>query len=122
MGIYRQANDMFGRRRLACSFCGKGAVDVAKLVAGPNVYICDECVAVASRIMKGDEPDQPTAHANRRGFLDRLRARLRALVEHGRVQRSACQQAAPGTTAMTLTRRSSRPANRFVDWRPRDAV
>ena len=45
---------MFGRRRLACSFCGKGAVDVAKLVAGPKVYICDECVAVASRIMKGD--------------------------------------------------------------------
>jgi ATP-dependent protease Clp ATPase subunit len=86
---------MFGRRRLACSFCGKDAADVAKLVAGPNVYICDECVAAASRIMKGDEPDQPTAHPNRRGFLERLRARLQTLIERGRIQRSACQRVAP---------------------------
>lgn len=86
---------MFGRRRLACSFCGKGAADVAKLVAGPKVYICDECVAVASRIMKGDGQDQPIAHAKRRGLLERLRAWLPTLVERGRVQRSACEQAAP---------------------------
>jgi ATP-dependent protease Clp ATPase subunit len=86
---------MFARRRLACSFCGKGAADVAKLVAGPKVYICVECVAVASRIMKGDGRDQPAAHPNRRGFLERLRARLPTLVERGRVRRSTCEQAAP---------------------------
>jgi ATP-dependent Clp protease ATP-binding subunit ClpX len=45
---------------LACSFCGKKDDDVAKLVAGPRVYgagprvyICDECVAVANRLMEG---------------------------------------------------------------------
>jgi hypothetical protein len=32
---------------LACSFCGKDEADVEKLVAGPKVYICDECVAIA---------------------------------------------------------------------------
>jgi hypothetical protein len=37
--------------RLACSFCGKRASEVSKLVAGPKVYICDLCVATASRIM-----------------------------------------------------------------------
>ena len=51
---------MFKRRALACSFCGKGAAQVAKLVAGPKVYICDRCVAEASRIMSapggGDAP------------------------------------------------------------------
>jgi hypothetical protein len=42
---------MFKRNRLACSFCGKGAAEVSKLVAGPRVFICDSCVAEASRIM-----------------------------------------------------------------------
>lgn len=42
------------KRRLRCSFCGKSEADVAKLVAGPRVFICDECVALADRIMKGD--------------------------------------------------------------------
>ena len=27
-----------------CSFCGKSADEVKKLIAGPSVYICDECV------------------------------------------------------------------------------
>jgi ATP-dependent Clp protease ATP-binding subunit ClpX len=50
---------MFGKHRLACSFCGKKDDDVAKLVAGPRVlagprvYICDECVTVANRLMEG---------------------------------------------------------------------
>ena len=42
----------FGERR--CSFCGKSEDEVSKLVAGPKVYICDECVAIAVRIMKED--------------------------------------------------------------------
>jgi ATP-dependent protease Clp ATPase subunit len=45
------------RRGLKCSFCGKRDSEVAKLVAGAHVsirgraYICDVCVAIASRIM-----------------------------------------------------------------------
>ena len=31
-------------RHLRCSFCGKSRDEVRKLIAGPTVYICDECV------------------------------------------------------------------------------
>lgn len=34
-----------------CSFCGKDQRDVFRLVAGPGVYICDECVDLASQII-----------------------------------------------------------------------
>ncbi len=36
---------------LKCSFCGKGQNDVRKLIAGPTVYICDECVNLCNEIM-----------------------------------------------------------------------
>ncbi len=32
-------------KELKCSFCGKPQSRVRKLIAGPNVYICDECVS-----------------------------------------------------------------------------
>lgn len=37
---------------LRCSFCGKGQDDVTKLIAGNNVYICDECVEVCTEVLK----------------------------------------------------------------------
>ena len=36
---------------LKCSFCQKTEDQVEKLVAGPNVYICNGCVAIAARLM-----------------------------------------------------------------------
>ncbi len=42
---------------LKCSFCGKNQNDVRKLIAGPAVYICDECVGLCNEIMaEGFEP------------------------------------------------------------------
>jgi len=35
-----------------CSFCGKAASAVGKLIAGPGVYICDECVGLCIEIME----------------------------------------------------------------------
>ncbi len=32
------------QENLTCSFCGKGQEEVKKLIAGPAVYICDECI------------------------------------------------------------------------------
>lgn len=32
------------KKRICCSFCGKSQGEVKRLIAGPNVYICDECV------------------------------------------------------------------------------
>jgi hypothetical protein len=44
-----------GRRpdpgRLACTFCGKTQNMVRKLIAGPGVYICDPCIALAGRVL-----------------------------------------------------------------------
>jgi len=36
---------------LRCSFCGKDKDTVAKLIAGPGVYICDECVDLCDKIL-----------------------------------------------------------------------
>jgi ATP-dependent Clp protease ATP-binding subunit ClpX len=36
---------------LTCSFCGKSQVDVQRLIAGPDVYICDECVGLCNDII-----------------------------------------------------------------------
>jgi ATP-dependent protease Clp ATPase subunit len=48
---------------LRCSFCGKSEHEVAKLVAGAKAYICDECIAIAERIVKSSpgDPDRPRA-------------------------------------------------------------
>jgi ATP-dependent Clp protease ATP-binding subunit ClpX len=37
---------------LVCSFCGKSQDEVKKLIAGPSVYICDECVALCNEIIQ----------------------------------------------------------------------
>ncbi|RLB55641.1 MAG: ATP-dependent Clp protease ATP-binding subunit ClpX [Deltaproteobacteria bacterium] len=39
---------------LSCSFCGKGQREVRKLIAGPTVYICDECIALCNEILQED--------------------------------------------------------------------
>jgi len=39
---------------LSCSFCGKGQGEVRKLIAGPNVYICDECIDLCNDIIAED--------------------------------------------------------------------
>ena len=42
---------------MRCSFCGRTSDEVRKLVAGPNVYICDECVEVCERIIEDELGD-----------------------------------------------------------------
>ena len=45
----RRASDK--KDTLRCSFCGKSQEEVKKLIAGPHVYICDECVELCQEIM-----------------------------------------------------------------------
>ena len=40
------------KRQLKCSFCGKTQDQVRRLIAGPNVYICDECVELCDEIIQ----------------------------------------------------------------------
>ena len=37
-------------KKISCSFCGKSQEEVKKLIAGPNVYICNECVVLCKDI------------------------------------------------------------------------
>lgn len=46
---------------LSCSFCGKQQHEVKKLIAGQNVYICDDCVSLCSGILKQEETDKARA-------------------------------------------------------------
>ena len=47
---------------LCCSFCGKSQKEVKKLIAGPTVYICDECIALCNDIIAEEvEKDEPAA-------------------------------------------------------------
>ncbi|RIL08698.1 MAG: ATP-dependent Clp protease ATP-binding subunit ClpX, partial [Proteobacteria bacterium] len=49
-----------GSHNLICSFCGKTQDEVRKLVAGPGVYICDECVDLCNDILT-EELDEARA-------------------------------------------------------------
>jgi ATP-dependent Clp protease ATP-binding subunit ClpX len=63
---------------LKCSFCGKGQKEVKKLIAGPGVYICDECIDLCNDIIV-EEKDREVQikgtfkvpkPADIKGFLD----------------------------------------------------
>ena len=46
-----------------CSFCGKSQHEVRKLIAGPTVFICDECVELCMDIVAGDDQRRHIASA-----------------------------------------------------------
>ena len=46
------ANIKDSNKLLHCSFCGKNQNEVNKLIAGPSVFICDECVELCNEIIK----------------------------------------------------------------------
>jgi ATP-dependent Clp protease ATP-binding subunit ClpX len=49
------STDGTSKTKLFCSFCGKSQNDVKKLIAGPNVFICDECVELCADILKDED-------------------------------------------------------------------
>jgi ATP-dependent Clp protease ATP-binding subunit ClpX len=58
--VERRRDDSSGN--LCCSFCGKSQKEVKKLIAGPTVYICDECIALCNDIIAEEvEKDEPGA-------------------------------------------------------------
>src|SRR5882724_11259369 len=46
---------------LYCSFCGKSQHEVKKLIAGPSVFICDECIDLCNDIIRDESTGEPTA-------------------------------------------------------------
>lgn len=63
---------------LRCSFCGKGQKEVKKLIAGPGVYICDECIELCNDIIDEEKGKDTSAKgtfkvpkpSDIKGFLD----------------------------------------------------
>ncbi len=49
-----------GTEHLQCSFCGKPQHQVRKLIAGPGVYICDECIDLCNEIVDEEQGDETT--------------------------------------------------------------
>ena len=56
-----QKND---ENNIKCSFCGKASQEVERLIAGPGVYICDECIEVCMDILEGDYDKVPNQEEN----------------------------------------------------------
>ena len=42
-------------KNIKCSFCGKPQTGVKRIIAGPGVYICDECIGVCRNILDEDD-------------------------------------------------------------------
>jgi ATP-dependent Clp protease ATP-binding subunit ClpX len=55
-----------GDKLLYCSFCGKSQHEVRKLIAGPSVFVCDECVELCNDIIREEVQDKsPSVHGNK---------------------------------------------------------
>ena len=62
-------NDRNGKsddgKLLYCSFCGKSQHEVRKLIAGPSVFICDECVELCNDIIREEMQEKTTSGSNK---------------------------------------------------------
>ncbi len=52
-------------KNLYCSFCGKSQHEVKKLIAGPSVFICDECIDLCNEIIRDELPEGDAAQLTR---------------------------------------------------------
>jgi len=94
---------------LYCSFCGKSQHEVNKLVAGPHVFICDECIDVCSdiideqllRLIEGDEASARAMSTER----------LSHYVEHARKGEQRHRLALQGIERLLALRRNGDPVD-----------
>ena len=52
-------NSGSNNKTLYCSFCGKSQNEVKKLIAGPSVFVCDECIDLCNDIIREEAQDKP---------------------------------------------------------------
>jgi len=92
--------------RLVCSFCGKAQDQARRLIAGPGVFICDECVQLCNEILAQVAPpaSAPLQEDAARGSVRRAdvawwRRLIQRLMENALPHRwtSRAQVVAPGT-------------------------
>ena len=77
----------------SCTFCGKSYKKVKKLIAGPGVFICDECVGLCNDILGAEHPDSPGDPVDYfRGLPTRELARMMRSIEKVRIHVSDNQR------------------------------
>lgn len=79
---------------MSCTFCGLSADEVAKLIAGPGIFICDECVARVRRVADVSSPQRtsradldplPEGSRLKCSFCGKPKGRISAMVEGERL-------------------------------------
>ena len=48
------------RQAISCSFCGKGVDQVEKIITGPSVHICNECVSLCNEVLEEENRQDPS--------------------------------------------------------------
>jgi hypothetical protein len=98
---------------LSCSFCGKNQREVRKLIAGPTVYIGDECIGLCNDIISDEIDREECAAALRAKLPARVRTFIASLLERG----------VPAVRILSRHRAAGEPLDeRVLVWLPRDLV
>src|SRR6202140_925211 len=85
------------KNSLFCTFCGKSQYEVRKLIAGPTVFICDECIELCKDIM----------HEENNSSLVKSRDGIPTPKENSHGSRRLCDR--PGTCQEGPVRRGAQP-------------
>lgn len=77
-------------KHFRCSFCGKTEQEVDKLLSGPGVYICNECIDMCNSILDGEFEHKGGFTATERLSRRKLKAFLENMLSDRRTQRKFC--------------------------------
>ena len=99
---------------LYCSFCGKSQHEVRKLIAGPSVFICDECVELCNDIIREELEDTGEAGHDKLPKPQEIKEILDEYV----IGQSACQES-PGGCGLQPLQAAQRPPRRARQGRHR---
>ena len=62
-------SEKVGEKLLYCSFCGKSQHEVRKLIAGPSVFICDECIDLCNDIIREEAQADPGTKTSKNNLM-----------------------------------------------------
>src|SRR5471032_2067920 len=94
---------------LCCSFCGKSQKEVKKLIAGPTVYICDECIGLCNDII-AEEIDKEEARDQK--LRIQRPSEIKSILDEYVGARSAQRRSSPSPS--TTTTSASRARSRWT--------
>ena len=64
-----KASGSDSKNTLYCSFCGKSQHEVRKLIAGPSVFICDECIELCNDIIRDEVASEQSSKGDRKSVV-----------------------------------------------------